>query len=239
MRKAFSVHSDFYGEIRGLSDRKRGELLLALVEWAEEAGEQSSPLRGKEIAILFRLMTAQVERISLVNSVNGANGGRGVKSEKSGHVFRKRGKASDTESVAVTDTKSVTDTVAEKRGASAKPVCVGKFVPPSVEEVGAYVSEKGFGVMAEEFVCFYEARGWKLTRGAEMVDWRAVVRYWEQREKSRTTGVFDASVVRTTAATGKGRNRFANFDEGEIDFERLERLERERRNERIKGMGDC
>lgn len=58
-----------------------------------------------------------------------------------------------------------------------------RFVPPTVEEVSAYCTEKGYHVEPDRFVDFYTANGWKQGRGKPIVDWRAAVRTWERREK--------------------------------------------------------
>ena len=53
--------------------------------------------------------------------------------------------------------------------------------PPSLEEVAAYIAERGSSVDAARFVDFYTAKGW-LVGKAKMRDWRAAVRTWERRE---------------------------------------------------------
>ncbi len=57
------------------------------------------------------------------------------------------------------------------------------FLPPAVEEVAAYCQERGNGISAEQFVNYYEARGWELKPGQKMKDWRAAVRTWETNRK--------------------------------------------------------
>lgn len=57
-----------------------------------------------------------------------------------------------------------------------------RFVPPTVEEVAAYCSERNNGINAEAFVDFYTAKGWKVGKDS-MKDWKASVRTWEQRRK--------------------------------------------------------
>ncbi len=116
-RRSFSIHSDFYAELSRLSNEQRGQMLAAFIDWASDTEPPSLDI---ECSILFRLMTAQTERISAANSANGALGGRPRKadesentekseiSEKSG---RKRKKASVTNTVAVAD--AVTDTVSK------------------------------------------------------------------------------------------------------------------------------
>ncbi len=59
-----------------------------------------------------------------------------------------------------------------------------RFVPPSVEEVQAYCTERRNGVDAQRFVDYYTAAGW--TRGKTKIkDWRACVRTWERAESSK------------------------------------------------------
>lgn len=52
-----------------------------------------------------------------------------------------------------------------------------KFIKPSVDDVYAYILEKGYNVDAEHFVSYYESNGWKVGRN-QMKDWRAAVRTW-------------------------------------------------------------
>lgn len=57
------------------------------------------------------------------------------------------------------------------------------FEPPTVEEVKAYCEERGNGIKADSFVDYYEARGWKLSNGCSVKDWKALVRRWEEVKK--------------------------------------------------------
>lgn len=56
------------------------------------------------------------------------------------------------------------------------------FVPPTLEEVSAYVSEKGYSVDAERFIDFYTSKGWMVGKN-KMKDWKAAVRNWWKNEK--------------------------------------------------------
>lgn len=57
-----------------------------------------------------------------------------------------------------------------------------RFVPPTVEEVQAYCSESGHFVPAEQFVNFYESKGWMVGKN-KMKSWKAAVRNWALRDK--------------------------------------------------------
>lgn len=58
-RKSFSIHSDYYSELCGMTAEQRGDVLLALIKWANDGEE---PDLDPICAILFRLMKAQTER---------------------------------------------------------------------------------------------------------------------------------------------------------------------------------
>ena len=58
-----------------------------------------------------------------------------------------------------------------------------RFTPPTLDEVRAYCMEKGYSVDAALFLDFYQARGWRLSRGLPMRDWKAAVRTWARRDK--------------------------------------------------------
>lgn len=51
---------------------------------------------------------------------------------------------------------------------------------PTLEEVQAYVTEKGYSVDAESFIAFYESNGWKVGKNP-MKSWRAALMTWQKR----------------------------------------------------------
>lgn len=56
-----------------------------------------------------------------------------------------------------------------------------RFVAPSLEEIRAYVYEKGYAMSAEAFYNHYEANGWMVGRN-KMKSWKAAVAQWNGRE---------------------------------------------------------
>ncbi len=58
-----------------------------------------------------------------------------------------------------------------------------KFVPPDVDEVKSYISEKGYEVDAEAFVAFYTSKDWYVGRN-KMKNWRAALVTWHKRPRS-------------------------------------------------------
>ena len=52
-----------------------------------------------------------------------------------------------------------------------------RFVPPTVDDVKAYITEKGYAFSAERFVAYYESNGWRVGKNP-MKDWKAACRTW-------------------------------------------------------------
>jgi hypothetical protein len=53
---------------------------------------------------------------------------------------------------------------------------------PTLDEIKAYVTEKGLRMDAEAFFDHYEANGWKQSNGNKIKSWQAAARQWERRE---------------------------------------------------------
>lgn len=59
------------------------------------------------------------------------------------------------------------------------------FIPPTIQEVTDYCSERNNNVDPERFVFYYESNGWMVGRN-KMKDWKAAVRTWEKRSKENS-----------------------------------------------------
>lgn len=57
-----------------------------------------------------------------------------------------------------------------------------RFVKPTVQEIAAYIKEKGFHFDASTFFDYYESKGWVVGR-SPMKDWKAACRLWESKRK--------------------------------------------------------
>lgn len=62
------------------------------------------------------------------------------------------------------------------------------FKPPTVEEVAAYVKEKGYSIDAEQFVAFYESKGWMVGKN-KMQKWKSAVATWKCRRSGYSGGM--------------------------------------------------
>lgn len=73
------------------------------------------------------------------------------------------------------------------------------FQKPTIEEIQAYCYERNNGISGQDFFDFYEARGWKLTKGVAMVDWKAAVHTWEKNQRLDTSRRRDPRGTRSAA----------------------------------------
>lgn len=70
-----------------------------------------------------------------------------------------------------------------------------RFVPPTLEEVAAYVQERGSNVDPQGFIDFYTANGWMVGKNP-MKDWKAACRNaerWERWSGPKKNGLPDYS----------------------------------------------
>ena len=70
------------------------------------------------------------------------------------------------------------------------------FVPPSLQQVKAFVFQEGLRILPEDFVDYYTANGWRIGQ-QPIQDWKAVARRWSRKE------------------TDHGGNTFAGIDLGQ------------------------
>ena len=88
---------------------------------------------------------------------------------------------------------SIVKSSIEKKVAEA-PLSCKRFVKPTLEEVEEYCLNRKNNIDAQQFIDFYESKGWKVGN-QPMKDWKACVRTWEQRNKveNKSTKVAVAS----------------------------------------------
>lgn len=65
------------------------------------------------------------------------------------------------------------------------------FAPPTVEEVANYCESRHNTINPQLFVDYYQSKGWLISNGCKMRDWRAAVRSWENNEINYRKGEND------------------------------------------------
>lgn len=189
---------DYLEEMEALNDAEFGRLTRALLAYSM-TGEKIA-LCGNERFYAKRVMAqedrfkASYEDVSTARSEAGKAGaaarwqnGKGIFANgKDSTAIPANGKNGNTE----TNTETDTDTLPSDDGK--RDTRAARFTPPTIDDVAAYVSEKGYHVNAERFVSFYQQKGWMVGKN-RMKDWKAAVRNWETRWKDDHGAVSKAS----------------------------------------------
>lgn len=187
---------DYLEEMEALNDAEFGRLTRALLAYSM-TGEKIA-LCGNERFYAKRVMAqedrfkASYEDVSTARSEAGKAGaaarwqnGKGISANgKDGTAIPANGKNGNTETETETYPLPSDDGKRDTRAA--------RFTPPTVDDVAAYVREKGYHVNAERFVSFYQQKGWMVGKN-RMKDWKAAVRNWETRWKDEHGAVSKAS----------------------------------------------
>lgn len=87
---------------------------------------------------------------------------------------------------------------------------IGRFTPPTAQQVREYAAEKGYILDADRFVDFYESKGWMVGKN-KMKDWKAAVRNWARSQRQEAT------------AKGRPASKFTDFPQRNIDIKSLEK----------------
>ena len=59
-----------------------------------------------------------------------------------------------------------------------------RFIPPTLEEVQAYVKERNSSVDPKRFFEYYETGGWKDAKGQSVKNWKQKLITWEKKDTS-------------------------------------------------------
>ncbi len=63
---------------------------------------------------------------------------------------------------------------------------INNNIPPTIEEVRVYCLERENRVNPEQFIDYYESKGWLIGK-SKMKDWKAAVRTWERRNHEQSS----------------------------------------------------
>ena len=169
---------DYLDAIEPLGDAERGRLFTSLLEYAR-TGE--APQLGGNERFLFPMMRAQIDRdnaaMAGLSEARSKAGKIGAEAKQANAEFAKQNKQMPT-----LPSKSSYDKDKDKDKDKDESITrARRFTPPTLEEVEAYVCERGASVDAQKFIDFYTSKGWMIGKNP-MKDWKAAVRTWENRE---------------------------------------------------------
>lgn len=199
-RNYAALFHEYLDEMADLTDAEFGRLARALLVYSR-TGEFPA-LNGNERLFKRRVIMqedrAQESYVQMVekNRANGQLGGRPRKPretqrnpEKPTETQNNQQKPNETkktqieiESEIKTEINTPLPNGNKGSRAATPPTRETRFSPPSLDEVQAYIAERGSAVDAQQFVDFYASKGWMVGKN-RMKDWKAAVRTWEKRRK--------------------------------------------------------
>lgn len=109
------------------------------------------------------------------------------------------------------------------------------FQKPTIEEIRAYIAEKGYHFSAEQFFAFYESKGWKV--GSQpMKDWKMACVTWEGRTGNRAQQQSQSQQPRKTTFNDWNSSE-ALTEQYKIDEERrMKQQDDEEKEERVRSF---
>mgnify|MGYP000091923875 FL=1 len=179
---------DYLEEMEALNDAEFGRLTRALLVYSM-TGEQLA-LCGNERFYAKRVMAqedrfkASYDDISTTRREAGKaaarwqNGKRIFANGKNGKAIVANGKNGNTE----TNTETKTNTNTQLSNDSKGDIRAKRFTPPTLAEVQSYVAERHSPVDPQEFIDFYESKGWMVGK-TPMKNWKAACRNAEKWER--------------------------------------------------------
>jgi DNA-directed RNA polymerase subunit K/omega len=122
----------------------------------------------------YELKVESIKRARELKETNNTNNEINMKSSRN-HT--------EISSVNVNDNVNVNVNVLDKSNIKEKDIKekspTSRFIPPTLEEVKAYCDERRNKVNPEDFINFYQSKGWYVGKN-KMKDWKAAVRTWEK-----------------------------------------------------------
>ena len=94
----------------------------------------------------------------------------------------------------------------QTKAEKAKKPRAATFIPPTADEVRAFVEAQGLAVDAARFVDKYTSQGWKLSNGLQMKDWKAAVRLWARMDADGRAGWNHSRAAITQLGSGGGEH---------------------------------
>ena len=173
-------------KLEKLSDQEVGRLVRSLLEYGETG--ETEELAGRE-SIAFDFIADDINRAKAAYEERCAKNQRNIE--------KRYARQDDTNvydgirtNTNVYETYQTKDKTKDKTKYNSLPpngvsdTRAKRFTPPTLDDVSAYIRERGSNVDAQRFLDFYTAKGWMVGKN-RMKDWKAAVRTWEKRDSEQ------------------------------------------------------
>ena len=187
MIDSFIIYTNYIEKLQVLNDTQLGTLFRAILEYEYSELKEMPDIQDEAVKVAFYFIKSDLdnnyqkyldtcnkrkENLKKANASKESANATQMQSECTPNAVQMGG---DNEN----DNENDNDNNIKKENTKEK---APRFSPPSLEEVRAYCQERGNVIDPEQFVNFYESKGWKIGK-EKMKDWKACVRTWEKRNK--------------------------------------------------------
>lgn len=180
-RDGFIFYRSFYKAVKNLKAEDFKNAVMAILEYGLEGIEAED---DESIAhMVFELVKPNIDANNqkYINGKKGAShGAKGGRPKMDENPTSENQNPTETPQ-AENKTPKEKEEEEEKDNIlyiGANPPARSKFVPPTVKEVQEYVQVHSYNINPEQFIDYYTARGWELSKGRKIKDWKACVRTW-------------------------------------------------------------
>ena len=198
-RDSMVFYRSFFEAVEDLPPEDFKQAVTAIMRYALDGTADDVKGVAKSILIMAR---PQIDK----NNKRYENGTRGGRKPNDNQTITK----TEPKCISSKPNVNVNDNVNDIKENTLKSVKEKRFAPPTPEDVREYCREKGLNVDADRFVDFYESKNWYVGKN-KMKDWKAAVRNWARSQRQESTA----------KGTEKPRNRFANFQQRDYDYDTL------------------
>nr|DAZ55770.1 MAG TPA: hypothetical protein [Caudoviricetes sp.]DAZ68993.1 MAG TPA: hypothetical protein [Caudoviricetes sp.] len=177
-------------KLEKLSDQEVGRLVRSLLEYGETG--ETEELAGRE-SIAFDFIADDINRAKAAYEERCAKNQRNIEKryarQDDTNVYDGIRTNTNVYETYQTKDKPKDKTKDKTKDNSLPPNGVSdtrakRFTPPTLDDVSAYIRERGSNVDAQRFLDFYTAKGWMVGKN-RMKDWKAAVRTWEKRDSEQ------------------------------------------------------
>ena len=200
----FPFYYSYRKKLEKLSDQEVGRLVRSLLEYGETG--ETEELAGRE-SIAFDFIADDINRAKAAYEERCAKNQRNI-----GKRYARQDDTTVYDGVrtntTVYETYQTKDKTKDKTKDNTLPpngvsdTRAKRFTPPTLDDVSAYVRERGSNVDPQRFLDFYASKGWMVGKNP-MKDWKAAVRTWEKRDKTFVDGDVFAEMLEEEKNRGK------------------------------------
>lgn len=195
-KDSFIFHREWYEVLNGLSDSVRLEVFNAILSKVFGDNDVKLSIEG---TMAMRFISLQIDKdFERYNEIceRRKSYGRAGGLAKASKSYQKLANGSKSkQKVASVADNNIQDTNVsmsidnhnnkEKDTDVSKKKTKSTFVPPTLEEVDAYIKEKGFHFNAKDFIDYYEADDWHYGKDRQKVsNWKRCCLTWEKKRKN-------------------------------------------------------